>query len=82
MIKDLRQFLKFYRIYKKGKEMEQTMIDKIKNWTVAHKIELAVTSAFVVGYKFGFRRGYKATNQMVTRFINDLDRVASKVINR
>ena len=82
MIDDFKQFLKFYRMYKKGKEMEQTMIDKIKNWVDGHKVELAVAAAWGLGYKIGFKRGCKATDRAVSRLICELDRVASKVVGR
>ena len=78
MVDDLKQFLKVYRVYKKGKRQ----MDKAKEWIENHKIELAVVGSFVIGYKLGFKRGCKATDRAVSRLINELDRVASKVVGR
>ena len=78
MINDFKQFLKFYQTYKKGKRQ----MDKAKEWIVTHKVELAVVGSFVIGYKIGFKRGCKATDQAVSRLICELDRVASKVVGR
>ena len=57
-------------------------MDEVKEWIKIHKVELSVVGSFVIGYKIGFGRGCRATDRAVSRLINELDRVASKVIGR
>ena len=55
MIEDFKQFLKFYRAYKKGKEN----MDKIKEWVDSHSKEILLGIFCVMSYQIGFKRGFK-----------------------
>ena len=67
MIEDFRQFLKIYRMYKKGKsEME-----KAKNWVMEHKKELAVTAGLIFAYHLGFKNGCQTTDKAVSNLFKE-----------
>ena len=55
MIKDLKQFLKFYQTYKKGKNN----MEKAKDWIEDHSKEIFITIGIIAAYQIGFKRGFK-----------------------
>lgn len=75
MIEDFRQFLKIYRMYKKGK---RTM-DKVKEFIKEHKTELMYASAAILIYSIGFRRGIKVSERAVTHLCNEAAKAVSGV---
>lgn len=66
MIKDLKQFLKFYQTYKKGKnDMEKT-----KDWIVNHNKEIFIAIGIIAAYQIGFKRGFKKGMKFELALVN------------
>lgn len=55
MVDDFKQFLKVYRIYKKGKKE----MDKFKEFLSEHKNEIAGVAACLIVYKIAYGRGWR-----------------------
>ena len=76
MIEDVRQFLKFYRAYKKGKaEME-----KAKEFISQHKKEIACVIGGFVIYKMGYNRGFRDYKHAVTNVFNTMKKYGYNVV--
>lgn len=67
MIEDFRQFLKIYRMYKKGKHT----MDKVKEFVNEHKKELMYAAGIIMIYSLGFRRGVKTSERAIVHFCNE-----------
>lgn len=66
MIKDFKQFLKIYRVYKKGKNE----MDKIKDFISNHYKELLIAGGFVLIYKVGYKVGVKETQKTIYKIFD------------
>ncbi len=75
MVDDFKQFLKIYRMYKKG----QAHMDKVKDFVVTHKNEIIFVSIGVVAYKIGFRKGFKAAERAVTHLVTEAAKYVPEV---
>lgn len=68
MIEDFRQFLKVYRMYKKGKRE----MDKAKEWITEHKKELMYTAAGIIIFRAGYRCGWRTYKKVVRNTFNTM----------
>ena len=70
MVDDLKQFLKFYRAYKKGKKH----MDKFKDFVTKHKNELLIAGCGLIIYKCGYRTGFKASQKSIDKIFESAAR--------
>lgn len=70
MIEDFRQFLKVYRMYKKGK----MKMEKFKEFVSEHKRELMCVASGVIIYHIGFNRGFKMAKNAITHVFDEAAR--------
>lgn len=68
MLEGFKQFLKFYRIYKKGKRE----MDKIKEFVTSHKKEIAMTACGFIIFKIGYEKGWKDYKKVVGNVFNTM----------
>lgn len=68
MVEDFKQFLKFYRMYKKGKRE----MDKIKEFVSSHKKEIAMTACGFIIFRVGYNSGWNAYKRVVNNVFNTM----------
>ncbi len=76
MIEDFKQFLKFYRAYKNGKEK----MDNVKEFISKHKTEIACVVGGIVIYKVGYSRGFRDYRSAVNSVFNAMKRYGYNVV--
>lgn len=67
MMDDVKQFYKFYKVYKKGR----LKMEKVKRFINEHYKEMLVAGAIIFAYNRGFKQGCRATDNAVTRLITE-----------
>ena len=63
------------------KKMEQTTIDKFKQFVVDHKKEIIYLSTAVLFYRIGFNKGVKTTENAVIHFCNEISKTPASGVN-
>lgn len=77
MIEDFRQFLKVYRMYKKGK----MKMEKFKEFLSEHKNEIAGVAACLIVYKIAYGRGWHDYERVVNNVFSAMKRNGYNVVH-
>lgn len=70
MIEDIKQFYKYYKLYKKGK----TKMEEIKKFVSDHKKEIIFVGSGLIIYHIGFNRGFKTAKNAISHVFDEAAR--------